>query len=171
MARALGGGGGAGSGADREAIVRLVRDLGDRARTATVEEVAHLRAFFAARVLPSNSDPTRGSSVRYLLEKFELHVRDRPEWTAGVSPDEYLSSLRAAVRHRAGGLRIFRDPDLGQWALLFVAPSGRWRGPRGGSHIVVLFNAERTFWVTGFQPRDGLAYARRQGGWWIRTPG
>ncbi len=43
-------------------------------------------------------------------------------------------------------------------------------GPEGFSHIVVLFNGERGWWVTGFQPEAGLGYVVRQGGLWIWRP-
>ena len=120
-------------------------------------------------MLPADADPSRGSIVTYLAEKFSEHQR---EWPRYATVDDYLASLRATVRYQRGGIRLYRHPTNAAWMLMFVGPARQWRGAGGDPHIVVVFNGERVFWVTGFQPpRSGLRYAANQGGRWLRAPG
>lgn len=163
-------GGSDNGGGNHDAVASLVGELGDSARRPSTAELARLRSFFADRVLPSPTDLAASTPVgRYLRRKYDEHVVDIEEWPAETSPVEYVESLRATVRSRAGGIRLYRQALLGEWMVLFLARTRRqWRGPNGGAHVVVLFNVERALWVTGFQTRDGAAYAQRQGGWWIQ---
>ncbi len=159
----------AGSNDDPAMISALVRALGETGRRAAPQEIARLRRFFADSVLPADTDPRRGSVVAYLADKFGEHAR---EWPRAATVDDYLASLRATVRYQRGGIRLYRHPTNAAWMLMFVGPVRQWRGAAGGPHIVVLFNGERVFWVTGFQPpRSGLRYAANQGGQWLKAPG
>lgn len=45
-----------------------------------------------------------------------------------------------------------------------------WRGRVPGRCVVVLFNAERQFWITGFQADEGHIYVDQQGGFWLKQP-
>jgi len=159
----------ASSGDDASTISALVRELGDTGRRATTQEIARLRRFFLDSVLPADADPRRGGIVTYLTDKFDEHWR---EWPRSATVDDYLASLRATVRYQRGGVRLYRHPTNAAWMLLFVGPARDWRGAAGGPHIVVLFNGERVFWVTGFQPPgSGMRYATNQGGQWLKAPG
>ena len=150
----------AGQGDDVESIGHLIRALADARHRATNEEVNRLRGFFGDAVLPR----VPGS---YAREKYERHVIENEEWPPGTSLDEYARSLRSAVHHSEASVRLYYDPAYEAWSIMFVAPSGAWEGPEGFPFIVVLFNAERGWWVTGFQPEDGLRYASRRGGFWL----
>jgi hypothetical protein len=119
-------------------------------------------------VLPASADPSSGGLASYLTEKLGQHVR---EWPDGATADDYLASPRATVRYERGGIRLYQHAANAAWMLLFVGPARQWQGTAGGPHIVVLFNGERVFWVTGFQPpRRGVGYAARQGGRWLKAP-
>ena len=39
-----------------------------------------------------------------------------------------------------------------------------------GGRVVVLFNGEQQFWITGFQADEGDAYVEQQGGRWLKRP-
>jgi hypothetical protein len=55
--------------------------------------------------------------------------------------------------------------------MYFVGPVRyRWRGPYAGQRVVVLFNAERLFWITGFQAEAGDSYVDQQAGFWVYHP-
>ena len=153
----------AGPGDDAMSIARLVQELAGTRRRATDEEVDHLLRFFADTVLLN-------VPRSYAHEKHEQHAIDNEEWPPGTGLDEYLSSLRAAVHDPGASVRLYYDQDYGGWNIMFAAPSRDWEGPEGFSHIVVLFNGERGWWVTGFQPEAGLQYVVRQGGLWIWRP-
>jgi hypothetical protein len=165
----VGTSGTAGNNDDPATIGALVRALGETGRRAAPQEIARLRHFFADRVLPTDADPHLGSIVAYVTDKFREHAR---EWPRSATVGDYLASLRATVRYQRGGLRLYQHPTNAAWMLMFVGPARQWRGAAGGPHIVVLFNGERVFWVTGFQPpRSGLRYAANQGGQWLKAPG
>jgi hypothetical protein len=53
--------------------------------------------------------------------------------------------------------------------IYFSGPVRRsWRGPRGSSTLLVIFNAERPMLVTGFQPDDDDDYISFRSGFWLR---
>ena len=108
-----------------------------------------------------------------VVAKHLLHVELGQEWPVGTLPDEYLTSLEHTIRNQQGGISLERD-EAGDWRLVFVGRSGRWRGPDGGNYILVGFLAEDGCWMTGFQPEQGLAYVtgrqRRADGRWLRRP-
>jgi hypothetical protein len=159
----------ASSGDDAATISALVRELGDTGRRATPQEIARLRRFFLDSVLPADADPRRGSMATYLAHKFSEHLR---EWPPYATVNDYLASLRATVCYQWGSIRLYPHPTNAAWMLMFVGPARQWQGAAGGPHIVVLFNDERVFWVTGFQPpRSGLRYAADQSGRWLKAPG
>lgn len=156
-------------GDDAPTIAALVQELGEESRRVTAREIARLWLFFLDSVLSADADPSRGSIADYLADKFNAHWR---EWPPGATVDDYLAALRAVVREQRGGIRLYRHATNGAWMVRFVGPTRRWRGPAGGPHTVVLFNGERCFWVTGFQPpRSGPRYAAAQGGRWLKAPG
>lgn len=142
----------------------LVRSLGEArgARIARVEEVVRLRSFFARRILRAEVDD-------YILAKYRKHVEDDLEWPEDVSPAEYLESLRITVLDRRSSIYLTDETDLAEWTIYFVGRVRRdWQGPDSSGCVAVLFNGERHFFITGFQPTMGTAYIDRQGGFWLR---
>ena len=140
----------------------LVRDLGNAAgsRQATSVETAHLREFFARRVLHMEVDD-------YILRKYRRHVQDDLHWPEDTTPEEYLESLRATILDPGSRIYLTIEHDRYEWTICFVGPVRRaWRGPDGSDRIAVLFNGERHFFITGFQPTSSDAYIDRQGGFW-----
>jgi hypothetical protein len=124
--------------AEREAIRRLVRELGEAAgsRVATPDEVARLRDFFGRRVLRAYVDG-------YILDKYDKHVLRNEEWPEGTSPEEYLESVRETILDPRGSIYLTDHTDGGRWNLYFFGRVRRdWRGPEGSDRIVVIFNAE-----------------------------
>lgn len=175
-------------GDNRETIAALVRDLGETGRAATDEEIQRLRTYFATVALRQQPNLAEveddlgglewegrilrgGQFMDRLSAKYLYHVQVRQEWPAGTTPGAYLTGLAQAIEHPSGGISLGQD-DAGSWRLLFVARSGRWRGPHGGDLIVVGFLAEEGRWLTGFQPDQGRAYVqrhqRRLRGRWLR---
>jgi hypothetical protein len=148
---------------DRDEIRQLVRELGESrgSRTATPEEIARLREFFGRSVLRAHVDP-------YILRKYDQHVVERLEWPADTTPEEYLESLRATVFDSRSSVYLTDRVGATDWAIYFVGPVYRdWRGPNSSNRIAVLFNAERHFLITGFQPPDEETYVEQQGGFWV----
>ncbi len=151
-------------GDDRDFVVNLLDELTTNARAATPSEVAHLRQFFAVHVLPNR--PTAR-----VHEKHAQHVEGDSQWPDDASPDDYLASLRDTVLNPRSGI-FLAEPGFGlTWTLYFAGPVPyRWRGRHAGSRIVVLFNAEHLFWITGFQTETGDVYVSRRPGFWTHQP-
>jgi len=148
---------------DERSVVDLLHDL-TMTRRATLAESARLGQFFAAEVLPDY--PTRR-----VYEKHAKHVEDDLQWPEDTSADEYLDSLRATVLNPRSGVYLVEAEVERTWTIYFVGPVPyRSQGRRAGSRIVVLFNAERHFWITGFQAEAGDIYVDRQAGFWVQCP-
>jgi hypothetical protein len=150
---------------DDRAFVKDVTDqLTTNRRTSTPLEIARLRQYIAIRVLPDQ--PT--ARVR---EKHAQHVEDDRQWPDDVSPDDYLESLRDTVLSPRSGNFLAEAELESTWTIYFVGPVPyRWRGRHPGRRIVILFNAEYLFWITGFQAEGGDSYVSRRPGFWIRRP-
>jgi hypothetical protein len=149
---------------DRESILNLLNQIAATRRATTPPETARLRQSFALDVLPAQ--PT--TRVR---EKHAQHVEDDIQWPADVSPEDYLESLRDAVRSPRGGIYLAEGALDRTWTIYFVSPVPyRSRGRYPGRRIVVLFNLERLFWITGFQAEDGDSYVNRRPGFWVYHP-
>lgn len=144
-------------------IRQLVCELGAAAgeRAISAPEVERLRDFFGHRVLRSYVD-------RYIQRKYDQHVVDRQEWPSDTTPEEYLESLRATVLDARSAIYLTNRIGATDWAIYFVGQVRRdWRGPGGSGRLAVLFNAERQFLITGFQPLDEDAYIEQQHGFWV----
>jgi hypothetical protein len=149
---------------DYSEIRTLVRELGEARGTqpATPAEVARLRDFFAHHVLPATPDA-------YVIAKYGKHVESDLEWPEDTSPEEYLESLRSTVLDQRSEIYLTDESDLEEWTIYFVGRVRRaWQGPDGSGCIAVLFNGERHFFITGFQPTMSSAYVDRQGGFWLK---
>jgi len=152
-------------GEDREPdeIRRLVRQLGEAGGSlpASREQIDRLRDFFGHRVLRAYVDD-------YILGKYLAHVEDDRHWPEDTTPGEYLESLRQTVLDSRNTIYLSDTGPDGEWTIYFVGRVRRaWRGPHGSNFLVVLFNADRHFLITGFQPSGELAYVNRQGGFWL----
>src|SRR5688572_8233283 len=96
-------------------IAELVKELGESGRLASDEEIWRLRAYFADVALDRRPNLARadaeidgwewegqpvraGEYVDRLAAKFLRHVEFGQEWPPGTTPEQYLSSLRGAVR-------------------------------------------------------------------------
>jgi hypothetical protein len=149
---------------DAPAIQALVHALGATERIATADEAARICTFLGERVLP------RRITAR-VAGKHGTHVEDNLEWPLGTTPDEYLESLRAVTLDERSGLFLEYSEDDDDWTAYLVGRVPRaWRGPSGAGWIVVIFNADRGLWVTGFQPERGLDYVTDRDGFWTRLP-
>ena len=145
---------------DRD-IRHLVHELGTQPRRASAEEVARLRRHFGEYVLPR-----RVSS--YVVRKHQTHVEDNGEWPRDVTAEEYLESLRQAVRDPQSELFLEYSEDEDDWTLYVLGRARRASyGPASSGWIVVIFNADRDLWVTGFQPERGRDYVDERDGFWL----
>jgi hypothetical protein len=152
------------SGDEQDQVGDVVMRLTTIRSQATPADVELLRRFFAVHVLPEQ--PT--ARVR---EKHAKHVEDQLQWPDDTSPDEYLESLRDTVLNPRSGIYLAVAEVEGTRTIYFVGPVPyRSRGRYAGQRIVVLFNAERSFWITGFQAEAGDAYVNRQHGFWTHAP-
>ena len=135
-----------------------------QAAVASSSEAARLRQFFAVQVLPFQ--PTRR-----VWEKHAKHIEDDRQWPDDTSADEYLDSLRDVVLSPRSGMYLVEPEIEDTWTIYFVGSVPyRSQGRYPGIRIVVLFNAERHFWITGFQAEVGDAYVDRQPGFWTHFP-
>lgn len=149
---------------DRAFVVDLLHELTTSRRAATPLEIARLRQHFASHVLPAQ--PTTR-----VLEKHGKHVEDDLQWPDDTDPDEYLASLRDTILNPRAGIYLVEPEMELTWTIYFVGPVPyRCQGRHAGHGIVVLFNAERLFWITGFQAEDGDAYVERRQGFWVQQP-
>lgn len=149
-----------------EEVRRLIRTLGEAGGRLPVSRphLAQIRAFFAHRVLRTTPDD-------YILRKFSQHVEGDGHWPTDTLPDEYLASLRETVLDPTSAVYLTDRDQPGTWSIYFVGRVRRaWRGPTGSNRLIVIFNADRFFLITGFQPSQGDAYVERQGGFWLWTP-
>lgn len=151
---------------ERELIRQLVRELGNARgrRVPNAEEVTRLRDFFGQRALPHGVDD-------HLLGKYRRHVERDLQWPGDTTPEDFLESLRETVLDWSSAIYLTDTGEGGEWTVYFVGRVRRaWRGPDGSQRIVVLFNGERHFLITGFQPSGDDAYVERQGGFWLHRP-
>ena len=149
------------AGADQSYVGDVIRDLANDRRRATSNETARLRRYFARHVLPDWPN-------RRVLDKHAQHAEGDLQWPNDTSPEAYLESLRTTVEDPRSAVYLTQAEVEGTWTVYFVGRVRReWRGRYAGARVVVLFNAERHFWITGFQAEDGDAYVERQGGFWV----
>lgn len=142
-------------------VAGLVRDIAARNQHATKSEVEQLRRHFGETVLPSRA-------TARVVQKWSKHVEGNLEWPSDTTAHEYLESLRATVLDGRSGIFLEYSEDAEDWTVYFAGRARRaWRGPASGGLIVVLFNGDRSLWVTGFQPEDALRYFERRNGFWI----
>jgi hypothetical protein len=147
----------------RSSVIDLIRQITTAPRAVTPSELEHLRRHFARHVLPLQPTPR-------VLTKHGKHVEDDGQWPDDVSPDEYLESLRETMLSISSSIYLAEAEIERTWTIYFVGPVRyRWRGRHAGSRVVVLFNAERFFWITGFQAEAGDTYVDRQDGFWAHT--
>ena len=143
---------------------RLLRDMVASRRAATDDEVENLRRAFGEAVLPRQV-------TGLVTRKYGIHVEDNEEWPRDTTPEEYLESLRAAVLDTRGGIFAEYSEEENDWTIYFVGRARRaWQGANSRGYIVVIFNADRSLWITGFQPERGFSYVDRRDGHWIRRP-
>jgi hypothetical protein len=149
---------------DHVFVADLLQRLTTSRRAATRPEAARLRQYFATHVLPMQPTPR-------VVAKHAQHVEDDIQWPDDSSPDDYLESLRDTVLAPRGGIYLAEVELDRTWTIYFVGPVPyRSRGRRPGRRIVVLFNAERLFWITGFQAEAGDSYVDRRPGFWAYHP-
>jgi hypothetical protein len=145
-------------------ISDLVQRIGESGQLAAADELVRIRDYFGRRVLPSLPN-------RRVRMKHDQHVVTREEWPSDTTEVEYLESLRTIVTDWRSGVYLARDEIEGTWTLYFVGRVRRsWRGRMTGQRVVVLFNGEQQFWITGFQADEGDYYVDQQGGSWLKRP-
>lgn len=174
------------SGGPRESLAALVRDIGETGRGITDEELRRLRTGLSAAVVAAPNLARVDDDLGGLLwrgriltgdewlprleAKFLKHVVLREEWPDRTTLDAYTISLTNAVQDANAG--VYLDRDLEAWRMTFVARSRSSRGPAGGPYMLVVFLAEKGFWVTGYQPEEEGRSIRpdrlMQGGRWLR---
>ena len=152
-----------GSGESYEIRI-LVHSLGANEHIATVDEATRICRFLGESVLP-------GRITTRVANKHGTHVEDNLEWPPDTTPEEYLECLRAVTLDERSGLFLEYSEDDEDWTAYVVGRVRRgWLGPSSGGLIVVIFNVDRSLWVTGFQPERGIDYVTDRDGFWVRSP-
>jgi hypothetical protein len=119
------------------------------------------------RFLAENVLPVR--VTRRVVQKHGTHVEDNLEWPRGTTPEEYLESLRSIVLDERSGVFLEYSDEEDDWTIYVVGRVRRaWSGPSSNGSIVVIFNADRSLWVTGFQPERAIDYVDDRDGFWVR---
>jgi hypothetical protein len=168
-------------------VTALILDIARIGRDPTDTEIAQIRADVAAAGfdpcavsragLVAQGAAWAGRTIRsnerlsVAVAHYLRHVVAGQEWPAGTTLDDYAGSLRGAVSDPDSGIYLSRY--MGVWSLAFLARSDGQRGPAGGEWILVEYRPEYGYWVTGFQPGDGLAHlasGQRTNGRWLRRP-
>lgn len=96
------------------------------------------------------------------------HVKVQEEWPVGTSYDQYLDNLRDLTLDKNTGIIISNFDN--NWQVGFVGESGKWRGPKGFSYVLLEYRVKYKHWVTGFQLDDFEALINKNHGSlvWIR---
>lgn len=163
---------------ERRAVRDLVLDRAEQQGDLTSEEVTRVRDHMAEVGFDPSARTRAGGRLQNLLingqpistatslpvgvAHYVRHAIIGEEWPPSTTSAQYFASLKEVIRNPRGG--IFLDQLLGTWELTFVAPSGDWRGPNGSDWIIVGYRVNYGYWVTGFQPRDGLEYLTQDPG-------
>ena len=171
-----------------DAIDALTLDIATTGREAATHELQWIRERVAVVGFDPNALSRAGTLLKGLtwegrtiassdrlptaVVHYLRHAVARQERPAGTTLDEYSDSLRQTILAPAGG--VYLERYFGVWELSFVGPSEQWRGPGGAEWILVGYETGYGFWVTGFQPRDGLDYLTqkpdRTHGRWLQHP-
>lgn len=169
-------------------MTALILDIATTGRDPTDGEVRRIRADVAAAGFDPNATSRAGSLAHGLLwagmvvqsydrlnvtvAHYLRHAVAGQEWPRETTIAEYVSSLRAVIEDQRSGIYLSRY--AGVWSVAFVGRTGVWRGIRGNAWTLVEYRPEYGFWVTGFQPRDGLDHVsesvQRTAGRWLREP-
>jgi hypothetical protein len=175
-----------GEGRDRIAV--LVGEIAGTGRGITDDELELVREQVARAGYDPNATTKAGMLLDGLvwegrriassdrldnaLAHYLRHAIVQREWPPGTTFGDYVESLRRSILDPSGGLYL--DRYFGVWEFSFVAASGPRRGPGGADWILVGYQVEYGFWVTGFQPQAGLGYlartSKRTDGRWLRRP-
>lgn len=119
-----------------------------------------------------NGRVLRGSDRITAVERHYLeHVVKTQEWPVGTTLQQYLNSIRDAVLDPGSG--VLSSRYAGQWQVSIVQPSGGLAGPAGGKVILVEYRVGLGYWVTAYQPAEGIRVfrsPRRTDRRWLRRP-
>ena len=171
----------------RSATDEMIFDLAAGVRDPTGQDLEKIRlhvaeaGFDPTRMLPADQrvvgmHSSRGSVIRQgdPLSTGELHylrhaVRQE-EWPVGTSLGRYQDSLSALAASLRVGILLRQIAHFG-WHVTIIGRSGRWKGRLGSDWMIVEYRVSDGYWVTGYQPRDGLLFAnRRPRRRWLRLP-
>lgn len=147
-------------------VDRLIQELSHSGRDITGAEFRELRRLVAEAGFDPSAVARAGVDVAGLTwrgriaasrdwlpsedQHYLKHVVANREWPLGATLDEYVESLRDAVRNDTGAVSL--ELVHATRRLTFLSPSGRWRGPGGGTWILVGYNIGYGYWSTGYQP-------------------
>lgn len=82
------------------------------------------------------------------------HVAVGREWPDGTAPQGYIDSIRGVVLAPSSGVLTSRYQ--GAWQVTIVGKSNHLKGPLGYDHVFVEYRCSLGYWITAYQPRDGL---------------
>jgi hypothetical protein len=146
----------------------LIHELIVHPRPATERELQLITDRIASA--PFNRDiqnvPARVRGWKYLgvtigrnADSLFLHLVRRvigdEQWAVGTTVDEYVESLRRAVRDPMARLALYRQWGARHMAVV-IAPTGNVLGPErvgpdAQANIIVIYNATRGILISGYQ--------------------
>ena len=107
------------------------------------------------------------SAARHYLR----HVVRGQEWPAGTTLAAYEESVRGLLLDPRSGVLTSRYDQ--QWQIGVLRRSGELRGGQGFEWTLVEYRVGVGYWVTAYQPREGLRVllsSRRSDVRWLRRP-
>jgi hypothetical protein len=148
----------------------LITEIAESGREATDDEIRRIREHVAGVGFEPGGRTKAGTSIDGLLWQgwiirsndwmdnsavhFLRHTVAQPEWPQGATLNEYIASLRQAIKDPGSGIII--EKLFGQWYLSFVASAYGITGSEGSGWILVCYSVKYGYWVTGYQPKLGL---------------
>ncbi len=94
----------------------------------------------------------QGDIVSPDVAHYLKHVKVNNEWPQDVELDDYIQSLKDVINNPKSGIFVSRYNEA--WQIGFIDESGKWKGEKGFSHILVEYKVKYGYWVTGFQPEN-----------------
>jgi hypothetical protein len=161
----------------------LIRELIETRRSAESAEIARILDHIATAEFDTRMVRTRTTERNLTYESRQLMpwedalfvhlvrrvVRDA-QWVAGTTAEEYVADLRRTTRVDPVGLALYFRRGGSLAAVLaptdLVVPAER-RGARSPSELAVIYSADRSIIVTGYQFRSRAELAIPEDAQWL----
>jgi hypothetical protein len=168
-------------GSSRHSIDELIKALVQKRRLAQPADVAEIinriatAPFSQQQVAVPRADQGQIYQNRVLGAREDSHfvhlvrrIRDR-QWAEGTTAEQYLNDLRMAAQHPAAALVVY---DTGRGAVAAtLSPNGipaKRLGDQNGGLLFVVYAADRSSIITGYQVSDRSTIAIPGDAQWLK---